>query len=73
LTLPSIETEIERARALSGGEVTLKQTDTGTTVSLPKVSHDAIATVIEFTVEGDAFEIAPMDVAAKTLDAHDND
>jgi alpha-L-fucosidase len=72
LTLPSLDKEIKKTEAPGSGEVTLRQTDTGATVSLAKAIHDGIATIIELTIEGDAFKIAPVDVAVEPMDARDS-
>ena len=63
LLLPAMEHRIMKAKSLSGGEVAFEQTDTDTTVSMPKSDHAPIATVIELQIDADAFDISPINVA----------
>ena len=62
LRLPAIAMNIKRSEALSGGEVTLKQTDSAVLIDISHEYLADIATVIKLTVDGDAFEIEPVDV-----------
>ena len=54
----------EAAEALSGGQATMNRTADGITIDVPAAHRDPIATVIEMTVEGRAFDIAPVVLAA---------
>ena len=60
LTLPAIGPKIKSARALTGGDVTWKQSDAGIEVSVPKEKRDPIDTIIEFKLDGSAAEIKPI-------------
>lgn len=62
LMLPSIDQRIMSARTRSGGEADVQQTGEGTAVWLNEADRDEIATVIELTVEGEAFDIEPVNV-----------
>ena len=62
LQLPAIERKIVSTRTRSGGEAVVVQADEGIAITLPEADRDEIATVIELTVEGVAFEIAPVSV-----------
>ncbi|MEN6577906.1 MAG: alpha-L-fucosidase [Phycisphaerales bacterium] len=60
LVLPAVAATIQSVRALSGGEATMKRTDDGIAIDVPVTHRDSIATVVELTVEGRAFDIAPV-------------
>ena len=62
LRLPAITMKIKTSKALSGGKVTVTQTDSGVLVDVSPEDRADIATVIKLTVDGDAFEIKPVDV-----------
>ena len=62
LQLPAIGQKIVSTRTRSGGEAAVAQADTGIVITLPEADRDEIATVIELTVDGVAFEIAPVSV-----------
>jgi alpha-L-fucosidase len=64
LTLPNQGITIQSAKALTGGRVELSQLDKGISIQVAKADQDDIATVIEVKVEGNAFDIAPMDVTS---------
>lgn len=62
LSLPPIEMNITDVRTLSSGKAAVRQTPTHITVDLPAPDRDEIATVIELTVDGTAFDIEPVEV-----------
>jgi alpha-L-fucosidase len=62
LQLPAIDQKIVSARTRSGGQAVVAQSDDGIAITLPEADRDEIATVIELTVEGVAFEIPPVSV-----------
>lgn len=62
LTLPPIDQKILSWRTRSGGEAQVEQTDSQITVALDPQHRDEIATVIEWTVAGKAFDIEPVKV-----------
>ena len=62
LRLPAIAMKIKTSKALSGGKVAVRQTDSGVLVDILPDDRADIATVIKLTVDGDAFEIEPVDV-----------
>ena len=64
IVLPSIGTKVKEAKSLSGAKVEMLQNDDGITLSLPVEKQDAITTVIELTIEGDAISITPVGVSA---------
>ncbi len=66
LELPVIGRRIVSTRTRSGGTATVEQTDEGITISLPEADRNEIATVIELTVEGVAFEIEPVSVLRRS-------
>jgi alpha-L-fucosidase len=63
LILPGIGQKITSCRSLSGGQVSVKQSKDSFEIHLPPADQDEIATVIELTVDGKAFDIEPMEVA----------
>lgn len=62
LQLPSIDQRIVSVRTRSGGEADVQQTGEGIAVWLNETDRDETATVIELTVEGEAFDIEPVGV-----------
>lgn len=59
LILPTVAT-IQGAKGLSGSEVTMNRIGEGVAIDVSAAGRDPIATVIELTVEGNAFDIAPV-------------
>jgi alpha-L-fucosidase len=64
LTLPKIQSTIRKVQLLSKGQVKVRQTDTGMVIDVPKGDRREIATVVVLTVQGQAFDIQPMSIAA---------
>jgi len=64
LRLPPIDLAITGAKTRSGGQARLEQTPEGLAVWLDKDRRDAIATVIQLTVSGKAFDIQPVRVGS---------
>jgi alpha-L-fucosidase len=63
LNLPPIDAQVQSSRTLSQHSVSVTPSDDGLTISLADSSSpDAIATVLELTVEGNAIDIEPVDV-----------
>ncbi len=62
LRLPQLKSTITSVRTLSGGKATAEQSDANLEIALPKPQRDPIATVVELTVDGQAFDIEPMAV-----------
>lgn len=65
LALPAIPAKIIRARALTGGDVRLVQTDNGIEVSLPLAQRSDMDTVLVFELDKPADEIEPVAVERK--------
>lgn len=59
LRLPAINQEIVSVKARSGGMASVNRTERGIELNLPVEERDASVTVIELTVSGRAFDIAP--------------
>ena len=66
LRLPPIGMKITGAKALTGGEVAVEAKDQAITVSLPPAQRQEIATVIELTVDGRAFDAKPLAVVVRS-------
>lgn len=66
LHLPALEKQIKQVKSLTGGDVTFNQTDKNLIFTIPATSRDEIATVLEITVDGNAFAITPMNVEDKS-------
>jgi len=64
LKLPAMSRQISGAALLTLGKASVAQTDGVVTVDVPAEHRSEIATVIELTVDGKAFDIRPADVAA---------
>ena len=62
LTLPALGATIVDSANLCGGEVTVRQSEQGITVEVPRADRDPIATVIALTVNRRAVEIPPVAV-----------
>jgi alpha-L-fucosidase len=62
LKLPAVDARVVGAKALSGGHASLTQDDSGIAIDVPKDNRDEIATVIELTMNRNAFSITPLDV-----------
>ena len=62
LLLPVIDRALIDARTLSGGRAEIEQTEAGLSIALAEGDRDPIATVIELKLEGEAFDIEPVDV-----------
>ena len=67
LMLPGIGRKITSFRVPGSGQVLLKQSKDNIEINLPPAGRDEIATVIELTVDGKAFDIKPMEVADPTI------
>lgn len=65
--LPAISRKITSYHTRSGGEVLVTQSEDGIEIRLPKADRDEIATVIELTVDGMAFDISPVEVPDPTI------
>ncbi len=63
---PNDNMKITSSKPLSGGTATAEQTDDGIAVMVTREQRDEIATVIELTVEGEAFGIRPVSVARRS-------
>ena len=72
IVLPPIDREIIAHRSFGSGQLLLTQNKNNIEIHLPASDHNEIATVIELTVNGSAFDINPIDLpdpnsgAAKT-------
>ena len=64
LQLPPIDQQIKSVRTRTKGEAHVEQSDAGIAISLAEGDRDEIATVIELTVAGVAFDIEPVSVAS---------
>jgi alpha-L-fucosidase len=60
--LPPIDQKVLGSEALTGGEAKVFQGGKGILVHVPPEDRDEIATVIELTVDGKAFDIEPVQV-----------
>jgi alpha-L-fucosidase len=67
LMFPAIAQKIMSGRTLDGGQVSVKQGESSIEICLSSSDRDEIATAIELTVDGRAFDIDPMEVADTTI------
>ncbi len=65
LQLPGMGATIVETKTLSGGNATVQQMDQIINVELSDTERDEIATVIELTIDGDAFAISPLDIVMR--------
>jgi alpha-L-fucosidase len=66
LVLPTIDAKVISAERMDGGTVSVQQDDDGTWVDVPADQRQDIATVVELTVDGSAFEIEPVAVVYRS-------
>jgi alpha-L-fucosidase len=59
LTLPPLETRVEKASVLSGGSAAVKQTQTGLEISVPAAKREALDTVVVLNLAQPASGIVP--------------
>jgi alpha-L-fucosidase len=72
LQLPAVDMPIVEAKTLSGGNAVVQQDKSGIAIEMPQKDRDAIATVIELTMAGNAFDIEPVPVTCRSGSlAHD--
>jgi len=64
LTLPKIQSTIQKVQLLSKGQAKVRQADAGTIIDVPKGHRREIATVLALTVPGQAYDIQPMSIAS---------
>ncbi|MEI6810037.1 MAG: alpha-L-fucosidase, partial [bacterium] len=57
VTLPAIPARIVKSKAMTGGDVTVKQTDAGIDISLPAGDRNEIDTIVELELDKQAMEI----------------
>jgi alpha-L-fucosidase len=62
LALPALSAKIVSSRILTGGEATVKQTDGGIEIAVPKSDRQEIDTIVALELDKPAIEIAPMTV-----------
>ena len=63
LKIPAAQMKIKRAALMNGVELKLTHKGEMIELDIPKEKRDSIATVIELTVKGKAFDIQPIDFA----------
>ncbi len=69
LKIPAVGIKIKKAKVKTGGTVKMSQTARIIEFDIPKDDRDPIATVIELTVKGKAFEIEPVKIVTKSNSA----
>ncbi len=62
LTLPPLTKKILKSELLTGGKATVKQDDSGLTISIPASDQQDIDTIVKLEVDKPAFDIAPVSV-----------
>jgi alpha-L-fucosidase len=60
--LPAINTALHSARALTGGEVTVRESPDAIALVLPAADRDPIVTVIELKLAGPSWDVPPCEV-----------
>lgn len=67
VVLPAIDREIISATLLGGGKLTVKHTNDGITIGVPKRSQKKIDTVVKLILDGSAESIAPVIVRSASV------
>ncbi len=62
LTLPTLPAKIVKSSLLTGGEATVKQTEAGIEIDVPKSDRQAIDTIVALELDKPAIDIAPIAV-----------
>ncbi len=64
LRLPAIDKKIVRSTLLTGGKVTLKQTEDDIAITIPEQYHRDIDTIVKLELDGPAGEITPVSLVS---------
>ncbi len=67
IRIPDIGMEIKAGRLLNGGEVALQKQDQRYLVQFSEELLQPINTIVELTVDGNAMDIPPMEIASQSL------
>lgn len=59
LQIPAVGVKIKKAKVKTGGTVKMKRSAETIELDVPKDDRDPVATIIELTVDGEAFDIKP--------------
>jgi alpha-L-fucosidase len=62
--LPALPAKIVKSRVLTGGTATVKQTNAGLEISVPKADRQEIDTIVALELDRSAIEIAPISLSA---------
>ncbi|NQT53674.1 alpha-L-fucosidase [bacterium] len=69
ITLPPIERRVVSHRVLTGGAATVKQTDAGIEVAVPKEQRHPLDTIVALTLDGPAADVKPGKLASGSVAA----
>ena len=61
ITLPPLRKKIVKSQLLTGGTVSVAQTDSAITLTVPKSNLQNIDVIVKLTLDGTAVEIMPLD------------
>ena len=64
LSLPPIDKKVVRSSLMTGGKATVKQTQNGITITVPKQYRKNIDTIVMLELDGTVSEIAPVSVTS---------
>ncbi|MFD0895717.1 alpha-L-fucosidase [Luteolibacter ambystomatis] len=67
LTLPPLPAKVLSSRVLTGGEVTLQQTDGGLKIQIPKTDRKEIDTIIALEIDKPASDMTPIPVESHNV------
>ena len=62
LVLPTLPAKIVKSTVLTGGEASVKQTDAGVEITVPKSNRQEIDTIVVLELDASAVGIAPIAV-----------
>ena len=66
LQIPAVGMKVKKAKVKTGGTVKMIQKEGMIELNISKDNQDPIATVIELTIDGKAFEIEPVKVVTES-------
>ena len=67
IRIPNMGMDIKACRLVNGGEVTMEKQDRGYLVQFSGENLQAINTILELTVDGNAMDISPMEIPSQSL------
>jgi alpha-L-fucosidase len=70
ITLPALPKRVTDASLMTGGTVSVQQTDAGIEIQVPAGSRQEIDTIVTLTLDGPAGDIPPIAISSASLASH---